>query len=207
MIKISTSILSSDDRIECIKKLNNTNINYIHIDAMDGIFVKNKNLEPDEVNELNKHSNLPLDIHLMVNNPEEYINHLNIYNINNITFHIEINKNIENIINKIKNLGVKVGLAINPNTDINLIKNYINKIDIILIMSVEPGYGGQKFIPRTIERIKEIRNLKKDIIIEVDGGINNINIKEIEQYINIAVVGSYITKNNNYNEAINNLKN
>ena len=208
MIKISTSILSSKNRKESIIKLNNTNTDYLHIDVMDGKFVPNYQFEVDEINNLISLSEKKIDIHLMVENPEEYlekINHSN--NIEFITIHIEINKDIKNIINKIKNKGYKIGLSIKPNTDIALLKPYIDEIDLILVMSVEPGYGGQEFIPNTINRIKEIRNLKENIIIEVDGGIKDNNINLLKENTDIAVVGSYIINQDNYNKAINILKN
>ena len=207
MIKISTSILSSKDRINSIQKLNNTNSDYIHIDVMDNIFVPNYQFPLEEIKELSKYSNKPLDIHLMVANPKKYINSLDIKNIYNITIHIEINKNIDSIIELIKEKNCSVGLAIKPNTPLNIIDKYLKKVDIILIMSVEPGFGGQKFIENTTERIKYIRNKNKDIIIEVDGGINNETISKIKDIANIAVVGSYITNKEDYEEAINNLKN
>ncbi len=207
MIKISTSILNSKNRIESIEKLNNTNSNYIHIDVMDNIFVPNYQLPINEVNELAKHSKKLFDIHLMVENPEEYINNLNFNNIYNISFHIEINKNIKNLIKLIKDKEFNVGLAIKPNTKIELIDKYLDDVDMILIMSVEPGFGGQKFLENTIDRIKYVRNKKPDILIEVDGGINIDTIDKIKYITDIAVVGSYITNNDNYQKAINNLKN
>ena len=207
MIKISTSILNAKDRINSIQKLNNTNTDYIHIDTMDGIFVPNTQMNIDEIIELEKYSQKKLDVHLMVENPESYIINLINKNIEYITIHIEIEKNINELINKIKSLGYKVGLSIKPNTDIKTLIQYINKIDLVLIMSVEPGFGGQKFIPNSLNKAKEIRNLNQNITIEIDGGINNDNIDEIKKYVDIAVVGSYITNNDNYDQAINNLKN
>ena len=207
MIKISPSILSSNDRIESIKKLNNTNADYIHIDAMDGIFVPNTQMLIDEIIELEKHTNIPLDIHLMVDNPIEYIKHLENKNIEYITIHLEIEKNINKIINEIKKLNYKIGLSIKPNTKVTELIPYLDKIDLVLIMSVEPGFGGQKFIENSINKAKELRTLKKDVIIEMDGGIKDTNINKLKEYIDIAVVGSYITNSNDYNEAINNLKN
>ena len=204
-MQISTSILNSNNRIESIKKLNYTKTKYIHIDIMDGRFVNDKQFTINEIKELNNLSQKKLDIHLMVENPIEYINKLDNLNIKFITFHIEVEKNINEIINKIKKQGYKVGIAIKPNTDINTLLPYIEKIDLLLIMSVEPGKGGQQFIketPSKIEKIKKIIN--NNIMIEVDGGINNNTIKEINN-IDIAVVGSYIIKSNNYNNQINNL--
>ena len=147
MIKISTSILSANNRIECINKLNNTTVDYLHIDAMDNKFVPNYQFPIEEINEINKYTNIPLDIHLMTENPEEYLERLNPKNVEFITIHLEIDKDIKNIIKKIKNKGFKAGLSIKPNTNIKYIYPYLELIDMVLIMSVEPGFGGQKFIP------------------------------------------------------------
>lgn len=207
MIKISPSILNTDNRIESIKKLNNTKADYLHIDAMDGLFVPNTQMKIEEIIELEKHSKIPLDVHLMVENPENYINKLVNKNIKYITIHLEIDKDIHRLIEIIKSLNYKVGISIKPNTSPLELLPYINKIDLVLIMSVEPGFGGQKFIPSSIDKAKQIKNLNKNIIIEMDGGINDTNIANIKPYVDVAVVGSYITNNNDYNKAINNLKN
>lgn len=207
MIKIATSILSSKDRKECIEKLNITNTEYIHIDVMDNIFVPNYQLPIEEVNELGKYSDKPFDVHLMVEDPESFIKNITIDNVQSITIHLEIDKDIFNLINLIKKYDYQVGMAIKPNTDINKIDKYINLIDKVIVMSVEPGFGGQKFIDSSVDRVKSIRNKRKDITIEVDGGINNETIKKINNYADIAVVGSYITNNSDFQEAINNLKN
>ncbi len=205
MIKISTSILSSNNREECIKNLTSTD--YIHIDIMDGKFVPNKQFTIKEVISLSKISNKPFDVHLMVNNPIKYIKKLiHLDNIEYITFHLEINKNINKLISYIKKHNKKCGISIKPNTQVMDLNKYLNNIDLILLMSVEPGYGGQKFIPNTINKIQELKELTNKEI-EVDGGINNITIKDIKDKIDIAVVGSYITNSNDYNRTINELKN
>ena len=206
-MKIATSILNAKDRINCVKELNNTQTDYIHIDVMDNIFVPNYQLPVEEVNDLGKYSNIPFDIHLMMENPKEFIDNLTVTNTKCITIHLEINKDIDELINYIKSLNIEAGLAIKPNTDIDLIDKYINKIDKVIIMSVEPGFGGQPFIESSVDRIKTIRNKRKDIIIEVDGGVNNITINKIKDITDIAVVGSYITNSNDYQKAINELKN
>lgn len=207
MIKLSTSILSSTNRIDCIKNLNNTNTDYIHIDVMDGKFVPNKQFTTKEIIDLSNISEKKIDIHLMVENPMKYIKKIiKLKNIEYITFHIEINKNKHKIINYLKKKNIKCGLAINPDTNINNLLDYINEIDMINIMSVNPGYGGQQFIPNTIDKINEIKSLGS-FTIEIDGGINNEIMKNIKSQIDIAVVGSYITNSNNYNKTINELKN
>ena len=205
-MKIATSILNAKDRKESIIKLNNTNTDYIHIDVMDNIFVPNYQLPIKEVNELISLTQKKFDIHLMVENPLSYIKELNFQNIDSITFHIEIKKDINELIKIIKEKNIKVGLAIKPNTEVNTLDNYLDKVDKILVMSVEPGFGGQKFIENTPSRIKEIKNKNNSILIEVDGGINNETIKDIKDIADIAVVGSYITNKEDYNDAINSLK-
>lgn len=207
MIKISTSILSTENRQTAIEKLNQTTTDYIHIDTMDGNFVNNYQLPINEIIELNKSTKKPFDIHLMVNNPQEYIEKLANLNIEYITFHIEVKYDILDIINMIKNLGYKVGLSINPKTNIDNIIPYLNYLDMVLIMSVEPGQGGQSFIPNALNKAQIIRQHNPNITIEMDGGIKDHNINEIKKYVDIAVVGSYITNQENYQEAINNLKN
>ena len=206
MLKISTSILASNNRIESIQKLNNTNTDYIHIDTMDGKFVPNTQMPLDEIIELEKISTKPLDVHLMIENPEEYIINLNNKNIEYITIHIEINKDISKLIDIIKSLNYKVGISLKPNTSIETIIPYLNQIDLVLIMSVEPGFGGQQFMPNSLEKAEYLRKINSNITIEIDGGIKDTNINEVKKYVDIAVVGSYITNSNDYNEAINNLK-
>lgn len=206
MTKISTSILSSNERIECIQKLNNTDTDYIHIDVMDGKFVPNYQFSKEEIQKLLLYSNKPLDIHLMTENPDEYLDILNNQNIEFITIHLEIKQDIKKIIDKIKHKGYKVGISIKPETDIKEIIKYLDDIDLVLIMSVNPGYGGQKFIPDTIDKLKAIKKYQKDFLIEIDGGINDSTIKLVKPYIDIAVAGSYIINNDNYNKAIINLK-
>lgn len=207
MIKISTSILSSNNRVDSIKKLNDTNCNYIHIDVMDNKFVPNYQFPIEEINKIIPLSTKKIDIHLMVEDPLTYINKINNSNIEYITIHYEINDNIDNILQTIKNKGYKVGLAIKPKTKIDEVKEYLNKIDMLLIMSVEPGFGGQSFIPNTINKINELKQLNKDLTVEVDGGINDKTIKQIYDISDIAVVGSYIINQIDCNKAINNLKN
>ncbi len=194
-MKLSVSILNSKDRKEMIDKLNNANISYIHMDVMDGKFVSQNTLSYQELRELSSFSNKKLDVHLMMDNPEEYINNIkDLNNIENITIHLEIDKDIKKILSMIKSLGIKRGISIKPNTDINKLLPYLNDIDLILVMTVEPGLGGQPFIETSTTRLKEIKKLikDKDILIEVDGGINSNTINLVKD-ADIVVVGSYIT--------------
>lgn len=206
-MKIATSILSAIDRKECLKELNNTSTDFIHIDVMDNKFVPNYQMPINEVNELGLYTKKPFDIHLMMEDPMTFIDKLDVKNTNSITIHLEIDKDLNKIIDTIKTRGYLAGIAIKPNTDLKLIEPYINKIDKVIIMSVEPGFGGQKFIENSINRVKKIRKKRNDIIIEIDGGINNKTIKKIDNLVDIAVAGSYIINSNNYEEAINLLKN
>ena len=206
-MKISTSILNTENIIKSILELNNTKTSYIHIDVMDGKFVTNTKFNTiKEISDINNNSKHKLDIHLMVENPIEYINKLNNMNIEYVTFHIEVEKNIKEIISKIKSMGYKAGISIKPNTNLNKLVPYLKDIDLLLIMSVEPGKGGQEFISNTIERIKKIKEIitNYNIEIEVDGGINEKTISLLKN-IDIAVVGSYITKSNNYSDKIDTL--
>ena len=207
VLKISTSILASKNRIKSIQELNETTTDYIHIDVMDNKFVHNYQFPINEVKKLAKFSNKVFDVHLMTEDPEKYIKELNLNNVDSITIHVEIEKNINYLIKLIKSYGIEVGLAIKPNTNISLLTKYLDKIDKVLVMSVEPGFGGQKFIESTPERIAKIRNKKADLLIEVDGGINDETIDNIKYICDIAVVGSYITNSEDYQEAINILKN
>lgn len=206
-MKLSVSILNSKDRKEMIDKLNNTNISYIHMDVMDGKFVSQNTLSYQELRELSSFSNKKLDVHLMMDNPEEYINNIkDLNNIENITIHLEIDKDIKKILSMIKSLGIKRGISIKPNTDINKLLPYLNDIDLILVMTVEPGLGGQPFIETSTTRLKEIKKLikDKDILIEVDGGINSNTINLVKD-ADIVVVGSYITCSDNPISKINSL--
>ncbi len=205
MIKVSTSILTCNNRIQATEKLNKTNTDYIHIDYMDGIFVDNKEFTIEEIKTLSKISTKKLDIHIMAENPEPIIQELKDLNIEYITIHYEINKPLDKIINLIHNQGYKCGISIKPKTDPKNIIEYLEKIDLVLIMSVEPGKGGQKFIPDVLNKIKELK--QNNLIIEIDGGINDTNIEELKNIVDIVVVGSYITNSSDYNKQINNLKN
>lgn len=202
---ISVSILGiKEDKLNNYKKLDNTSCDMIHIDIMDNIFVPNAS-EYEEKYLFNKN----IDIHLMVEDVEYYIDKYKYLNPKYITFHIEVNQDINKLIKKIKDLGIKVGIAIKPNTDINLLNPYLDDIDLVLVMSVEPGFGGQSFIEKTTNRINEIKKIKEEnyyhYVIEVDGGINDQSISKVSN-ASLKVVGSYIT-NGDYQEQINKIKN
>ena len=196
-MKISASFLTIDN-IDNVNKLVNCDIDYLHLDIMDGIFVDNKN-EVLEVPHIK-----PLDIHLMVSDVYKYIDKYKTLNPLYITFHYETGVDILSVINYIKKFNIKVGLSIKPSTKVEEIIPYLPYLDLVLVMSVEPGKGGQSFIMDSIDKIKKLKELKGDYVIEVDGGINDSTIKYVNN-ADIVVVGSYITSGN-YEERIKNLK-
>lgn len=206
-MELSGSILDLTPKTrEEVLKLQNSGLDYIHLDVMDGKFVPNISLPYDEVIDLIS-SNQKLDVHLMVEDVEEYIDNFSNINPEYITFHLEVG-NILKLIQKIKSKNIKVGLSIKPNTDLEEIKPYLSFIDLVLVMSVEPGYGGQKFLENTISRIEELYQYKVQnklsFKIEVDGGINDQNIFNLKK-CDMIVVGSFITKGN-YSEQIKKLR-
>ena len=206
MIKVAPSILACDfNNLEKeIKLINETNCEYIHCDIMDGHFVPNISFGPDILKKIKSVSNKELDVHLMIENVENFFHKFINSGANSITFHIEALKNPLNTIKEIKKLNTKVGLAIKPNTNLEKIINFIEYIDLVLIMTVEPGFGGQKFIYSQINKIKELKNemIKRsiNIDIQVDGGINRKTAKEcINAGANILVAGSYIFNDSEQN--------
>lgn len=203
-MKISTSILNMIKKTDNLRKLEDTNTDYIHLDIMDGKFVTNINELYDFIKE-NEPISKPLDVHLMVEDVAFYINKYSDLNPEYITIHYEIDKNIDDVIKLIQSKNCKVGLSIKPNTSISEVIPYLSKIDLLLIMSVEPGYGGQSYIDIS-DKLKQARALQKDyqFIIEVDGGINDTNISSINT--DIAVVGSFITSSDDYQAQLNKLK-
>lgn len=177
-MKVSVSVLSNEIKPQdIVKKLDLSKPDYIHIDIMDGKFVSNKTWTTSEVKKFASYSTLPLEVHLMVNNPSKYIEDYALMNTSIIIFHYEAVKDINEMINKVKLYGLKVGIAINPETNINVLIPYLNMIDEVLIMSVHPGKSGQSFIEESLEKISVLKNIILEgnykTIISVDGGINN----------------------------------
>ncbi|MGM9848732.1 MAG: ribulose-phosphate 3-epimerase [Bacilli bacterium] len=206
-MKLSISLLSIKNRLEFIKKINDCNIDYIHIDVMDKTFVDNVAYSMEEIREINAISNKKLDVHLMVNDPFKYIDNLRDMNIEYITFHVEIDKDINKLIDIVHGMGYKCGLAINPNTNIDALEPYISNIDLILVMSVMPGYGGQLFINSIYHKLESLRNKYKNMIISVDGGINQDNIYKLRSLVDMLVIGSYLsTETKEKVEMIRNIK-
>jgi ribulose-phosphate 3-epimerase len=212
-IKISPSILSADFSIlgREIEKLNNSGADMIHIDVMDGNFVPNLTIGPPVIESLKKHSKIPFDVHLMINNPENYINDYINAGADYLTFHIEASSNSFNTIKLIKERGVKVGIALKPKTSAEILSPYIKMLDLVLVMAVEPGFGGQSFMPEQLKKIKQIHEMSvdnADLIISVDGGINKDTAKKsVAHGANMLVSGSYLFENNNLTKAIMDLRN
>ena len=217
-MEVSTSLLSvkKEDIVQTIYNLEVAHTDYFHIDVMDGRFVENDTSETMRIycEYLNQVTNVPIDVHLMVTNIKEYIDSYSIFNPNIITFHYEACKDdteVDKYIEQIKGRECKVGLAIKPNTDIEKIVKFLPKINLLLIMSVEPGKGGQKFIESTVEKIKKakakIDELGLDTEIEVDGGINLENSKEVKEAgATMLVSGTGIISSKDYSYTIKKLK-
>ena len=204
--KLSASILASNfsNISEEIKNLKNYGCDEIHYDVMDGNFVDEISMGPVILKSIHDLIELPVEIHLMVSNPRKNIEQFSELNVETITFHYESTKNHHSLINLIKSKGIRVGVALNPLTEIEKLNDFIEKIDRVLLMSVDPGFSGQKFNPNTPQKIKILKdyldnlNLSKNIDICVDGGINNSNIKQCKDAgANVFVSGSSIFWNGN----------
>ena len=203
-IQISPSILSADfsQLSNEIKRLEEGGADMIHVDVMDGHFVPNLTIGPPVIKSLKKHSSILFDVHLMISPVHKYIESYSDAGADIITIHPEATDDLDSSILKIKELNKKVGVSLNPETEIDIILNVLDKIDLVLIMSVNPGFGGQKFMPEVLDKIKELKKIQKEkglnFDIEIDGGINFENSKAaIEAGANILVSGTTIFKSNN----------
>lgn len=209
-MKIAASFLDIKQPIvEEVTKLSNLDVDYLHLDVMDGIFVENKTYTFEEFYNITRFTTKPKDVHLMVSDVRKYIDEFLKLEPEFITFHYEAVSEVSSVINYIHERGAKVGISIKPSTEVSEIVDYLDYIDLVLVMSVEPGKGGQSFIEDIVRKINQLYDVREkkgyNYLIEVDGGINNETIKLCNK-ADIAVVGSYITKQN-YEEAIESLRN
>jgi len=208
MSDIAISILNCDfNNIKFeLNRINDSIIKYVHIDIMDGYFVEKNTENLFNMKTISKFTNKKIDIHFMVKKPKIFITNFLKYNPDIISFHIESEENISKNISLIKSHGIKCGIAINPETDIHTLNNYLKDIDIILIMSVVPGKGGQKFVNSTFKKIKSIKEkllkINPKIKLEIDGGVNNLNSKLLNKSgADILVSGSYLINQKNIKKA------
>ncbi len=209
MRKVSVTFLSSTDVVRDLKLLDMTDTDYVHVDVMDGKFVPNKTMPFSEIKNIGKYTSKRLDIHLMVEDPSKYIPLYASLNAEYITFHVEVDEDIEESLKMIRNYSIKAGLAIKPETKISELVPYLPYLDLVLVMSVEPGAGGQKFIEGTEDKINELRELldtyHSQAVINVDGGINNVTCKKCYN-ADIVASGSYVVRSDNFQEKISSLR-
>ena len=208
---ISASFLTSKDIPSTLTKLNNTDVDYIHVDVMDGKYVENKSLPFKEMRHIYKFTDKRLDVHLIVSSPIKYIIDYASLNTEYITIHLDTKEDTLTNLKLIKSYGIKAGIALNPSDKVESLIPYLPYIDLILVMGVIPGMGGQKFIDKTIDKLEELKVLKKEykdfnFKISIDGGINNFTAKKIYRLTDIIVSGSYITSSDDFQKQINSLR-
>lgn len=210
---VSPSLLSCDfaNIQRDVEMINASQADWFHLDVMDGVFVPNISFGFPIIEAVKKHATKPLDVHIMIQNPDNYINTFKELGVDILTVHYEACTHLHRTIQSIKQTGMKVGVALNPHTPVNLIQDIINDLDLVLIMSVNPGFGGQKFIPNTLNKVVELRELAKiknpSLIIEVDGGVNLETGKElVKAGANALVAGSFVFNSTNPSQTIIELK-
>lgn len=206
---ISTSFLSSMNPARDLKLLNETDTDYIHVDVMDGIFVPGRTMPFKEMRKIYKYTSKRLDVHLMVEDPSKYIPLYAELNTEYITFHVEVDQDIEESLKLIHSYSIKAGLAIKPNTKVSELVPYLPYIDLVLIMSVEPGKGGQAFIPESSKKVEEVRALldayNSKAVINIDGGVND-KTRELCNGVDIVTSGSYIVCSDDFQEKVTSLR-
>ncbi len=209
---IAPSVLAADfsNLQRDIEMINESDADWFHIDIMDGVFVPNISFGMPVLRDIKKHAKKTLDVHLMIVNPDQYIETFASLGADILTVHYEACKHMHRTIQAIKTTGMKAGIALNPHSSVNQLKDIIKDIDLVCLMSVNPGFGGQSFIENTFEKVKELKELIQstgsDCQIEIDGGVTNENAKKlVEAGANILVAGSYVFKSDNPTETISKL--
>lgn len=208
-MKIAVSYLGVKNIPHTIKELDKTDVDFIHVDVMDGKYVKQKTMSFSDVSAISFYTQKRLDVHFMVQKPLKYIDDYASLNVSYMSFHLDTKNKIEDIIERTKLYGIKVGLVLNPDDDIEKVLPFLDKIDLVLIMTVKPGLPGQKLIEEVIPKIfdlkKEIKRQKLNVLISVDGGINLEN-KDLLKGCDILVSGSCVTKSDDYQKTITKLR-
>ena len=212
-MKVSVSFLCSDYELEeTIKRIDESNADYIHVDMMDGNFVEASNFGPQDIKKMFKKTTKPLDIHMMVSSPNKYVKDFaKMKNVAYLTLHAEGHRRPIDVINMIRHTDMKVGLAINPETKVSRIIPLLNHVDQVLVMSVKPGKGGQKFMDDVLYKVETLKDIREQngyhYIISIDGGINNETAKLCKEAgVDMVVSGSYVCKSEDYNERVDKLR-
>lgn len=211
-MKVSLSILTVDyANVENSLKDIINDVDYVHMDVMDGVFVPNISFGYSFIKSLRKLTDKPFDTHLMIQNPDKYIKQFAEAGSQYITFHVEASSDIKSTIDLIHSYNIGAGISIKPNTNVDDILEYLPFVDMVLVMSVEPGFGGQSFMPNSIDKVKKLYELKKEngysYLINIDGGIKDTTAPFISDYVDMAVVGSYICNASNPKENLLKIKN